>query len=86
VALRYDPTSLPVYLEWRMMGEGLYAVGMEPSTNGFQTIPELIEAGYPVMMEPGEERVYELEFTVLAGGAEIDAFDQSLPAGGGRSL
>ena len=26
------------------------------------------------MMEPGEERTYELEFGVLAGGAEIDAF------------
>jgi hypothetical protein len=79
VALRYDPSTLPVYLEWRMMGEGLYAVGMEPSTTPFQTIPELIEAGYPIMMTPGEERVYELEFSVLAGGAEIDAFARSLP-------
>ncbi len=84
VALRYNPTTLPVYLEWRMMGEGLYAVGMEPSTNGFQTIPELIEAGYPIMMEPGEERVYELEFSVLAGGAEIDAFAAALPQVEGR--
>ena len=74
VYLRYDPTTLPVYLEWRMMGEGLYAVGMEPATNGFKTIPELIDAGFPIMIEPGEERVYQLEFGVLAGGAEIDAF------------
>jgi hypothetical protein len=80
VYLRYDPSTLPVYLEWRMMGEGLYAVGMEPATNGFQTVPELIEAGYPVMLEPGEERVYHLEFGVLAGGAEIDEFAASLPA------
>jgi Domain of unknown function (DUF4432) len=86
VSLRYDPTTLPVYLEWRMMGEGLYAVGMEPSTNGFQTIPELIEAGRPVMMEPGEERVYQLEFGVLAGGAEIDAFAELLPAPQARAL
>ena len=77
---RYDPSSLPVYLEWRMMGEGLYAVGMEPSTNTFGTVPELLEAGYPLMMEPGEERVYQLEFGVLAGGEEIDAFAASLPA------
>jgi hypothetical protein len=80
VFLRYDPETLPVYLEWRMMGEGLYAVGMEPSTNGFKTIPELVEAGYPVMLEPGEERTYRLEFGVLAGGAEIDAFAAALPA------
>jgi hypothetical protein len=69
-----------------MMGEGLYAVGMEPSSNGFQTIPELLEAGYPIMMEPGEERVYELEFAVLAGGSEIAAFAASLPAATGREL
>jgi len=79
VYLTYDPTNLPVYLEWRMMGEGLYAVGMEPSTNGFKTIPELIEEGSPVMMEPGEERTYDLEFGVLAGGEAIDAFAASLP-------
>jgi hypothetical protein len=30
-------------------------------------------------MEPGEERVYQLEFGVLAGGEEIDAFAASLP-------
>jgi hypothetical protein len=79
VYLRYDATTLPVYLEWRMMGEGLYAVGMEPATNGFKTIPELIEAGYPIMLEPSEERVYQLEFGVLAGGEAIDAFAASLP-------
>ncbi len=86
VYLRYDPKTLPVYLEWRMMGEGLYAVGMEPSTNGFQTIPELIEAGYPIMVEPGEERSYELEFGVLAGGDELDGFARSLPAVETRAL
>jgi hypothetical protein len=80
VYINYDPSTLPTYLEWRMMGEGLYAVGMEPSTNGFKTIPELLEAGYPVMMEPGEERTYQLEFGVLAGGEAIDAFAASLPS------
>ena len=31
------------------------------------------------MLEPGEERVYEVEFGVLAGGEAIDAFAASLP-------
>ncbi len=84
VSLRYDPTTLPVYLEWRMMGESLYAVGMEPATNGFKSIPELIEDGFPVMMEPGEERVYRLEFGVLAGGEAIDTFAGDLPRVGER--
>jgi hypothetical protein len=53
---------------------------MEPSTNPFKSVPELIEAGYPVMLEPGEERVYELEFGVLPGGEAIDGFAAALPA------
>jgi hypothetical protein len=38
------------------------------------------------MREPGEERVYALEFGVLAGGSEIDAFARSLPVAEARSL
>ena len=79
VYLRYDPETLPVYLEWRMMGESLYAVGMEPASNGFGTVQELIEAGYPIMLEPGEERRYDIEFGVLPGGEAIDAFAAVAP-------
>jgi len=38
------------------------------------------------MLEPGEERVYTLEFGVLAGGSAIDAFAASLPAAEARSV
>jgi hypothetical protein len=86
VYLIYDPATLPVYIEWRMMGEGLYAVGMEPATNLFKTIPQLVEDGVPVMIEPGEERTYRLEFGVLAGGEAIDAFAASLPRGTEQGL
>jgi hypothetical protein len=79
--LRYDQRTLPAYIEWRMMGEGLYAVGMEPSTNPFTPIPELVEAGYPVILQPGERREYRLEFGVLPGGEAIDCFATSLPSG-----
>jgi hypothetical protein len=80
VYLRYDPSTLPTYLEWRMMGEGLYAVGMEPATNPFGEIPQLRAAGHPIMLQPGEERAYRVEFGVLAGGEAVDAFATALPA------
>src|SRR4029077_4550761 len=79
VYLRYDPKTLPVYLEWRMMGESLYAVGMEPASNGFGTVQGLIEAGNPIMLEPGEERRYDIEFGVLPGCEASDAFAAALP-------
>ena len=78
VYLRYDATQLPVYVAWRMMRQGLYAVGLEPATTPFGTTEQLIEQGYPVMMAPGERRSYELEFGILVGGDAIDTFAASL--------
>jgi len=76
--LRYDRRQLPTYLAWRMMREGLYAVGLEPATNPFGNPSELIAQGYPIMLAPGETRTYELEFGLLVGADEIDAFAESL--------
>ncbi|HTW98679.1 MAG TPA: DUF4432 family protein, partial [Acidimicrobiales bacterium] len=78
VYLRYDSTTLPVYIAWRMMREGLYAVGMEPSTNPFGNPKDLAEKSFPVVLEPGEQRRYELEYGVLAGAEAIDAFEAAV--------
>jgi hypothetical protein len=77
--LRYDPRHLPAYLAWRMMREGLYAIGLEPATNPFGNPSDLVEQGYPLLLAPGESRTYELEFGMLVGAGEIDAFAESLP-------
>jgi hypothetical protein len=77
--LRYDAEALPVYIAWRMMREGLYAIGFEPSTTPFGTNAELVEQGHRIMLAPGERRTYRLEFGILAGGGAIDAFAGSLP-------
>ena len=78
--LRYDARQLPAYLAWRMMREGLYAVGLEPATNPFGNPSDLLEQGYPLMLAPGETRTYELEFGVLAGAEEIARFAESVEA------
>lgn len=80
VYLRYDQRQLPTYIAWRMMREGLYAVGMEPATNPFASVPELTEQGYAVMLKPGESRTYETELGVLVGREAIEEFESSLPA------
>ena len=77
---RYDARALPAYLAWRMMREGLYAIGLEPATNPFGNPDELIGAGLPARCSARARRgVYELEFGVLAGEDAIDAFAESLP-------
>jgi hypothetical protein len=77
--LRYDARALPAYLAWRMMREGLYAIGLEPATNPFGNPDELIAEGYPLLLRPGETRRYELELGILDGADAIDAFAESLP-------
>jgi Domain of unknown function (DUF4432) len=78
VYLRYDASTLPVYIAWRMMREGLYALGMEPATNPFGHPKDLAEQGFPVVIEPGEQRRYELEYGILAGGDAIERFEATL--------
>src|SRR5205814_1775427 len=80
VYLRYDQRQFPVYIAWRMMREGLYAIGIEPSTNPFGELHELLAQGYPLMLEPGESRTYETEFGILDGTDAIDAFAAALPS------
>jgi hypothetical protein len=69
----YNRNQMPNYIEWRMMGEGQYAVGIEPCTNGFGR-DAVRQAGELIVLQPGDERVYDLEVGVLDGAAEIAAF------------
>jgi hypothetical protein len=74
VSISYDKKAMPRYIEWRMMAEGQYAVGIEPSTNGFGR--EAVKAaGELIVLEPGERRTYRTELSILEG-KEIDAFRQ----------
>jgi hypothetical protein len=75
----YNQRQFPQYLEWRMMGEGQYAVGIEPCTNTFgREIAR--ERGQLITLQPGEKRVYDLEVGVLDGAAAVSAFRQRINA------
>ena len=64
VSLRYDRAAMTNYLEWRMMGEGQYAVGIEPCTNGFGR--EQVKAeGELIVLQPGERRTYRTRLSIL---------------------
>ena len=69
-----------------MMGEGQYAVGIEPCTNGFGR-DEVRRAGELIVLQPGEKRIYDLEV-----GAGRRRGDRALPgsrgpaAGGWRCM
>lgn len=69
---RHD--QLPHHFVWRMLGEGTYVVGIEPSTNRTAGRLDARERGELIELEPGESRSYELELGALVGAAEVDAF------------
>ena len=66
--------ELPRYIEWKMIGEGLYVVGMEPSNCRVWGRAKEREAGTLQFLEPGEDRTFELEFGVLEGTRQLEQF------------
>jgi hypothetical protein len=79
VALSYVKQAMPRYIEWRMMGEGQYAVGVEPCTNGFGR-DAVKAAGELIVLQPGERRIYATELRILDGSAAIEAFRATVEA------
>ena len=67
-------SQLPHHTVWRMLGEGTYAVGLEPSTNRDAGRADARERGELQWLEPGETRQYDLEIGALSGTAALDEF------------
>ena len=63
----YNPAELPYLMEWKMMGEGTYLIGIEPaSCSGLGGRAATREAGQLQMLAPGESRSYRIELEIMA--------------------
>ncbi len=78
LCLRYNKKELPYFFEWKMTGEGTYAVGIEPANALGEGRAAEREDGRLQFLEPGEKREYNLEIGVLESAAAIDAFEGEL--------
>ncbi len=74
--VRYRNETLPHLVEWKMLGEGAYVVGMEPSNNLLRGRPGEREAGTLVEIEPGERVSTFMEIGVLSGNSEIKEYEK----------
>lgn len=70
----YRRGQLPFHTMWRMLGEGTYAVAMEPTTNRDAGRFDAHSRGELIFLKPQEARRYDLEIGVLDGAGAIDAF------------
>jgi len=67
--------QLPHHTVWRMLGEGTYALGLEPSTNRDAGRADARERGELQWLGPGETRQYDLEIGALHGAAALSEFE-----------
>ena len=67
VAVTYDRRQLPHLWQWRMLGEGLYVIGIEPANCGL--LGRIAEAatGRGRPLEPGEVRPFGVRLRAVAG-------------------
>ncbi len=72
--VRFRQKELPRYIEWKMMGEGTYVVGMEPANCGVGGRAKERAAGTLQFLEPGEERRFLVQIGVIAGEDELSNF------------
>lgn len=77
--VRFALAELPRLVQWKMMGQGTYVCGLEPTTNWAGGRAKERAEGRLQFLEPGESRHYKLEIGVLSSQAEIDAFTAGLP-------
>lgn len=69
--VRYRQQELPWFNEWKMIGEGLYTVGVEPATTHTLGRAAARADGSLQFLLPGEERHYHVELGILNSAAEI---------------
>lgn len=77
--VRFALAELPWLVQWKMMRQGTYVCGVEPTTNWVQGRAKERAEGRLRFLQPGESRHYKVEIGVLTSQAEIEAFIAKLP-------
>ena len=70
--VRYSVENLPQFVQWKMLGEQEYVVGLEPATHRLDRRAELIRQGQIRPLAVGERRTFEVEIGVVDGRAALD--------------
>ena len=70
--------QLPCHLQWQNFQEGLYCMGMEPSTNHVLGHGHARDNGEMIVLGHGESRSYDVTMRVLEGAAGIAAAERRI--------
>jgi len=75
VYVKYRRSELPRFIEWKMMGEGTYVVGMEPANGLVVGRDKERKWGTLQYLKPQETREFHIEIGVLVG-EEVQKFKE----------
>ncbi|HEU4754149.1 MAG TPA: aldose 1-epimerase family protein, partial [Armatimonadota bacterium] len=78
VYVKFNRTELPLYTQWKMMGQRNYVLGMEPANCLPLGRAAEREAGRLQYLDPRETRDYTLEIGALTSPEEIAAFERQV--------
>lgn len=62
LSIHYDTTELPYFVEWKMMGECEYVLGLEPANCLPDGRADMREKGLLEFLGPNEEKIHQLRF------------------------
>jgi len=78
ISLTFNKDNLPHLAQWKQVGEGEYACGIEPSNSLPRGRAIEKELGKLVFLKPGEIKNYRIEFNILKSNKEIEQFKKTL--------
>jgi len=73
--IKYLKSQMPRFIQWKMNGEGVYVVGMEPANCLVDGRDKERERGTLQILQPGEKREYDLEIGILGSMKDIEEFE-----------
>jgi hypothetical protein len=71
LAVHYQTAELPYFWQWRMVGQGVYVMGLEPSNSGLRGRKAELDAETVRVLQPGERVTHRLELEGARGATEI---------------
>jgi len=71
--VRYRADTLPLLVQWKMLGEQEYVVGLEPGTSLLVGRAELLRRDEAPMLAQGETRSFEVEIGALENRRALEA-------------
>lgn len=83
--IKYRKNELNRFIEWKMMGEGTYVIGLEPANCLVLGRDKERKWGTLQFIQPNEERRFTVELNVLTSLDEIEKFLEKIYAITGRT-